>query len=96
MTCVPLSEIQFYSFILTLQLDLFLESRSIYYNIDVDGIMEVPIIMGNESELREVFINIKNNAMDAMESDGRLSFLAWQNKGNIFIIISGYYRGYVG
>ena len=54
------------------------------YDIDVDGIMEVPKIMGNDAELREVFINIINNAMDAMERGGRLTFRTWQEEGNVF------------
>ena len=58
------------------------------YDIDVDGIMEVPKIMGNDAELREVFINIINNAMDAMERGGRLTFRTWQEEGNVFINIS--------
>ncbi len=64
------------------------KAGGINYDIDVDGIMEVPIIMGNESELREVFVNIINNAMDAMEKGGCLSFPTWQSKENIFISIS--------
>ncbi len=58
------------------------------YDIDVDGIMELPTVMGIGVELREVFTNIINNAMDAMGSGGCLSFRTWPNKGNLFISIS--------
>ena len=63
-------------------------SGGIDYDLDRDGIVEVPIIMGTESELREVFINIMNNAMDAMHKGGCLSFRTWQNKGTVLIGIS--------
>ena len=64
------------------------KAGGIDYDLDRDGIVEVPIIMGTESELREVFINIMNNAMDAMYEGGRLSFRTWQNEGNVLIGIS--------
>jgi signal transduction histidine kinase len=64
------------------------KAGGIDYGIDDDGIMDVPLIMGNESELREVFINIMNNAMDAMKKGGCLSFRAWQNEKNIFVSVS--------
>ena len=58
------------------------------YDIDVGGIMEVPKTMGTETELREVFINITNNAMDSMPEGGCLSFRTWKNDENIFVSIS--------
>lgn len=64
------------------------QASKIDYEIDVDGIMEVPQIMGLGFELREVFINITNNALDAMPEGGCLSFRTWQNEENIFISIS--------
>ena len=64
------------------------KASGVDYDIDIDGIMEVPIVMGIESELREVFTNIINNALDAMEKGGRLSFRTWQNEENSVISIS--------
>ncbi|MBT6564704.1 MAG: response regulator [Candidatus Scalindua sp.] len=64
------------------------KARGIDYDMDFDDLVEVPIIKGNEPELREVFINIINNAMDVMDKGGCLSFRTWQNEGNIFISIS--------
>ncbi|MBT6226690.1 MAG: response regulator [Candidatus Scalindua sp.] len=64
------------------------KASGVDYDIDIDGIIEVPIVMGIESELREVFTNIINNALDAMEAGGRLSFRTWQNEGNSVISIS--------
>ena len=64
------------------------KASGVDYDIDIDGIMEVPIVMGIESELREVFTNIINNALDAMETGGRLSFRTWQNEGHSVISIS--------
>ncbi|MCP4269336.1 MAG: PAS domain S-box protein, partial [Candidatus Brocadiaceae bacterium] len=64
------------------------KAGGIDYRIEDAGIMEVPIILGNESELREVFINIMNNAMDAMGKGGCLTLRTWQDEWNIFISIS--------
>ncbi len=64
------------------------KAGGINYEIDKDGIVEVPTIMGIESELREVFINMMNNAMDAMPEGGFLSFCTWQSEENVFISIS--------
>ncbi len=65
------------------------KASGIYYDIDYhNGITVASVAMGNESELREVFVNIINNAMDAMEKGGCLSFRTWQSKENIFISIS--------
>ncbi len=58
------------------------------YDINVDSIKEVPVVMGIESELREVFINIMNNSMDAMRRGGCLAFRTWQDEENIFVSIS--------
>ncbi len=64
------------------------KAGGIDYRIDDAGIMKVPTIMGNESELREVFINIMNNAMDAMGKGGCLTLRTWHDEKNIFTSIS--------
>jgi len=64
------------------------KASGIDYDIDVDDIMELPTVMGVGAELREVFTNIINNAMDAMDSGGCLSFHTWRKEGDILISIS--------
>ncbi len=57
------------------------KASGITYDIDLTGIKETPTVMGNSSELREVFINIINNALDVMSGGGRLSFCTWHRSG---------------
>ncbi len=45
----------------------------IKYDIDIRGIKEVPDISGNPTELREVLINIINNALDVMPEGGTIT-----------------------
>jgi PAS domain S-box-containing protein len=47
------------------------QARSIRYEVDVD-LHPVPLVRGSASELREVFVNIILNALDAMPGGGRL------------------------
>lgn len=58
------------------------------FDMDMDDIKEVPSILGNPSELREVFINIINNAIDAMPGGGRISFRTWSEKDTVFVRIT--------
>jgi signal transduction histidine kinase len=58
------------------------------FDMNMDDIKEVPSILGNPSELREVFINIINNAMDAMPGGGRISFRTWSGKDTVFVRIT--------
>ncbi len=58
------------------------------FDLDMDGIKEIPSILGNPSELREVFINIINNAMDAMNEGGRLSFLTWTEEDTVCVSVA--------
>lgn len=44
------------------------------YDINIDNLGPVPNVQGNASSLREVFVNIINNALDAMPGGGSLSF----------------------
>jgi CheY-like chemotaxis protein len=57
------------------------KASGITYDIDLKGIKETPTVMGSSSELREVFINIINNALDVMSGGGRLSFCTWHRSG---------------
>lgn len=47
------------------------QARSIRYEVEVD-LHPVPLIRGSASELREVFVNIILNALDAMPGGGRI------------------------
>jgi PAS domain S-box-containing protein len=49
---------------------------------------EMPMIQGNEGELRQVFISILYNALDAMENKGRLTLEANRNGDKAFVKIS--------
>ncbi len=45
-------------------------------------------VMCNQSELREVLVNIINNALDAMPGGGSLSFHTWAEEKTVFLTIS--------
>ncbi|HJO55538.1 MAG TPA: ATP-binding protein, partial [Candidatus Scalindua sp.] len=64
------------------------QAKGINYQIDMDGMKRVSAIMCNSSELREVFINIINNALDAMPDGGTLSFSTWSGDDAVFVSIS--------
>ena len=69
------------------------QAEGITYHIDREGLKEVPALPGNPSELREVFVNLMNNALDAMPDGGRISFHTWKKEENIFISISDTGKG---
>ncbi len=62
--------------------------RSINYQIDKEGLKSTSSIMCNPTEIREVFINIINNALDAMPEGGSLSFSIWNRENTVFAGIS--------
>jgi PAS domain S-box-containing protein len=64
------------------------QSQGIDYKIDKEGMRETPELLCNTTELREVFTNIINNALDAMPDGGRLSFSTSSNEDTVFICIS--------
>ncbi len=57
------------------------QAKGITYHIDREGLKKVPALSGNPSELREVLVNIMNNALDAMPDGGRISFHTWHRSG---------------
>jgi PAS domain S-box-containing protein len=64
------------------------QSQGIDYKIDKEGVRETPEVLCNTTELREVFTNIINNALDAMPDGGTLSFSTWSDEDTVFISIS--------
>ena len=64
------------------------QAKGIDYKIDREGMREIPEVLCNTTELREVFTNIINNALDAMPDGGRLSFSTSSNEDTVFIRIS--------
>ncbi len=64
------------------------QAKGINYYMDTEGMKRVPSILCNPTELREVFVNIINNALDAMPDDGRITFRTWNGEDTVFISIS--------
>ena len=64
------------------------QAQGIDYQIDREGMKEIPETLCSPTELRGVFINIINNAMDAMPDGGSLTFCTSSNENTIFISIS--------
>ncbi|MEE9201559.1 MAG: response regulator [Candidatus Brocadiales bacterium] len=63
-------------------------AKGISYDIDLDGLKEVPAVQGDPSELREVLEIIVNNALEAMPKGGRLSFRSWKKGSYVFVSVS--------
>jgi PAS domain S-box-containing protein len=64
------------------------QANGIKFHIDTEGMKETPEIFCNPTQLREVFINLINNAMDAMPDGGCISFGTTGNQGNVFLSVS--------
>jgi CheY-like chemotaxis protein len=50
------------------------QANNINYQVDTEGTKEVFSILCNPTEIREVFVNIIHNALEAMPDGGRISF----------------------
>ncbi len=64
------------------------QARSIDYKMNIDGMKKVPSILCNSTEIREIFINIINNALDAMPEGGSLLFSTWSVDDTVFVGVS--------
>ena len=62
--------------------------NGINYKMDTEGMKSVSPILCNSTELREVFINIIINALDAMPEGGSISFNTWRGDDTVFVSIS--------
>ena len=60
------------------------DTSKIMLRVDANQ-MEIPIVDGNATELREVFINILFNAVDAMPNGGELRIRTETNGKNVFV-----------
>ena len=69
------------------------QSKGISYYMITDDMEEVPEVFCNPTELREVFINMINNAMDAMPDGGSISFSTKSDKNTIFVSVSDTGKG---
>jgi signal transduction histidine kinase/ActR/RegA family two-component response regulator len=49
---------------------------------------EVPPILGNPAELREVLLNLIFNALDAMPNGGRLTLSSWRDGKNVCLVVT--------
>jgi len=58
------------------------------YEMDTEGLSPVRAVLGNPPELREIVINIINNAIDAMPEGGRITFQTWDKGDTVFICIA--------
>ena len=64
------------------------QSKGINYKVDTDGMEKVPAILCNPAELREVFMNIINNALEAMPEGGCLTFTTRSDGDTVFTSVS--------
>lgn len=64
------------------------QAKGINYKIDTAGMKSISKILCNSTELREVFINIISNALDAMPEGGSISLNTWDGDDTVFTSIS--------
>jgi CheY-like chemotaxis protein len=64
------------------------QAKGINYHMDTEGMKGIPKVLCNPTELREMFINIINNALDAMPDDGRITFRTWSEEDTVLISVS--------
>ncbi len=67
--------------------------KGLNYRIEEEGINEVSVIQCNPTEIREVLVNLIQNALDAMPDGGSVSFNTWNNEQNVFVSISDTGKG---
>ncbi len=68
-------------------------SKGITYHIDTEGIKEVPELFCNPTELKEVLVNMINNAMDAMPDGGSITFSVRSDENTVFVSVSDTGKG---
>lgn len=61
-------------------------ARGININIDMD-LKEINPIAGNPSELREIFVNLLLNAIEALPRGGRITLNTWMENGCVLVSV---------
>jgi PAS domain S-box-containing protein len=61
------------------------QARGINYKMDTESMKKTPFIMCKHTEIREIFINIINNSLDAMPEGGSISFSTWSGDDMVFV-----------
>ena len=69
------------------------QANGVNYYIDMEGVREKSEVSCNSTEIREVFINIIHNAMEAMPEGGRISFSTWNKDDVVFVRVSDTGKG---
>ncbi len=64
------------------------QANGINYHIGMEDIREKSEVRCNSAEIREVFINIIHNALEAMPEGGRISFSTWNKGGVAFVSVT--------
>ena len=64
------------------------QARGLNYKIDTESMKRVSPIMCNPVEIREVFLNIINNALDSMPGGGSISFSTWSANDAVLVSIT--------
>ncbi len=62
--------------------------RGIDYKVNTEGMKRVSKILCNSTEIREIFINIINNSLDAMPEGGSISFSTWSGSDTTYVSVS--------
>jgi signal transduction histidine kinase/CheY-like chemotaxis protein len=63
------------------------QARGIQIQVETE-FLATPVVMGNPSELREVFTNMILNAVDALPEGGKIRFLTWLEDGKAAVAVS--------
>ena len=64
------------------------QAKGIDYKMDTEEMKSVPYIMCKHSEIREIFTNLINNALDAMPKGGKISFRTWSVDDAVLVSIT--------
>ncbi len=62
------------------------QSRGVDYRVTVDAV-DAPPVAGRPEELREIFTNLLNNALDAMPGGGRCHFRVTATDGEVIVTV---------
>ena len=69
------------------------QANGVNYHIEIESIRGISEVRCNSTEIREAFVNIINNALDAMPAGGRISFSTWNKDGSVFASVSDNGKG---